>query len=189
MNAKRLIIISCLLFIASACSVNKRAHRPGYNVEWRSVNPKPQKHPKLQEHEEHNSETEILAFGTEGNQITNELEDKLHEDAEMKENNVLAGSGAEVILNDPFHFTFKEFIKPKNLDRQRPDATNALPQEEIDKADKLASLGFWLSLSGLIGSLFFMFISAFLAVLVLMIVPLVPLVAGIIISQKSLRLM
>jgi hypothetical protein len=186
MKINILIMSACLLFMASSCTVNKRAHRPGYNVEWHSANPKPQKHPKAQEMEEQKMETEILAIETGENPIIDELENKLIEDEEMKEDNLLAGSGAEGILKYPFHFTFEEIIKPKNLDRQRADATTELSQEEIAKTDELASKGYGLTYLGIILTFFIAILSGVTGFLPLMIAPLVVLIFGIVMCHKSL---
>jgi hypothetical protein len=186
MKINILFICACLLFMASACSVNKRAHRPGYNVEWHSANPKPQKHPKLQEYEEHNSETEILAFGTEENQIGIEREESIPENAEMTNDNTIAGNNVDGLLKHPLHSAFEQMIKPRNFERNSPDATTALPQEEIDKTDELAKKGYGLTILGNILTFFIAILSAATGFLPLMIAPLVVLIVGIIMCHKSL---
>jgi hypothetical protein len=186
MKINILLISACLLFMASACTVNKRAHRPGYNVEWHSANPKPQKHPKAQEMEEQKMETEILAIETRENPIIDELEEKLIENEEMKEDNTLAGSSAEGMLKYPLHFTFEEMNMPKNLDRQRADATTELSLEEIAKTDELAKKGYGLTYLGIILTFFIAILSAVTGFLPLMIAPLVVLIVGIVMCHKSL---
>jgi len=193
MKINILLISACLLFMASACTVNKRAHRPGYNVEWHSANPKPQKHPKAQEMEKQKLETEILAFGTEENPIIDELEEKLIEDEEMKEDNNLAGSSAEGILKHPFPFSIGQSFKPKNSERQRPDVTTELSQPKANSSDNLAKIGFILTTAGVGLSLLISIIFSILILpdegLLLLLYTLIIIVSGIILCHISLSRM
>jgi len=144
-----LFLSACLLLFSTACTVNKRAHRPGYNVEWHSANPQPKKHPKA---EEQDAVKERQAEPAIEESMAMELESPVAEEEQAitlpEEENVLAGGERNVgVLEYVSRIGQHKNGISENLASDN-EASSGAPQERNSRADNLAIWGFVVSLAG-----------------------------------------
>jgi hypothetical protein len=145
-----LFLSACLLIFSTACTVNKRAHRPGYNVEWYSTNPQPKKHPKLDEQgsttepqESLNGEVEARAEVAESLPV----EEQIEAEGLLDEDNTLAGGeNSSGILDRGFKIG-KSTLEESYIDKPESELIEEAPQQRNSQADNLAIWGFVLSLA------------------------------------------
>lgn len=144
-----LFLSACLLLFSTACTVNKRAHRPGYNVEWHSANPQPKKHPKLEEQgstsgweKEFNQEVAI-ADTEEALSSTEQIE----AGSIFNEDNTIAGGERSTgILEQSFKIG-KSNMGESHSDKPESGMSEEAPQQRNSQADNLAIWGFVISLA------------------------------------------
>ena len=145
-----LFLSACLLLFSTACTVNKRAHRPGYNVEWHSANPQPKKHPKLEEQgstsgreNEFNQEVAI-AYTDEALSSTEQIE----AGSTLDEDNTIAGGERSTGILDQSFKIGKSILEELYSDKPESELSEEAPQQRNSQADNLAVWGFVTSLAG-----------------------------------------
>jgi hypothetical protein len=150
MKINILFMSACLLFMASACTVNKRAHRPGYNVEWHSANPKPQKHPKIEENVELGKAEVIegVQINTSNEVVSSEGELAITDtlNSSLQEEGLIAGNSDLDLVIGNYH---KSTFKIGQRERIDQDQFEQSTSNSIDNAHGLAITGFVLGLVGL----------------------------------------
>jgi hypothetical protein len=145
-----LFLSACLLLFSTACTVNKRAHRPGYNVEWHSANPQPKKHPKLEEQEstsgwENEFNQEVAIADTEEALSSTE---QIEAGSILGEDNTIAGGESSTgILAKEFKIG-KSNLGDSNSEKPESELRVEAPQQRNSQADNLAVWGFVTSLAG-----------------------------------------
>jgi len=150
MKINILLISACLLFMASSCTVNKRAHRPGYNVEWHSANPKPQKHPKHDEQErsmefppEFTTEEAYAETLQEPQSIEQSAASEL-----LEEDNTIAGAERSTGILEHVFKIGKFNLGYVNNEASDDGSSAEGPQQRNSQADNLALWGFIVSIAG-----------------------------------------
>jgi hypothetical protein len=149
MKINILLISACLLFMASACTVNKRAHRPGYNVEWHSANPKPQKHPK---HEEQEGSMELPPEFTTEEAYAETLQEpqSIEQSAAselLEEDNTIAGAERSTGVLEHVFKIGKSNMVDSQIDKPGSEPREKAPKQRNSTADNLAILGFVISIA------------------------------------------
>lgn len=163
MKINILLFGACLLIMAIACTVNKRAHRPGYNVEWHSANPKPRKHSKLVEQEKAN---DVPSSEIKGIDVSASLyEEGMIINNEFGNSGEPIGSGSPIagISIAPIRENHKSSSDSSISMEYQEDLVQIVPKEK-SRPDRLAITGFWLVMLGilvlltsaLLGVIFFM---------------------------------
>jgi len=186
MKIRLVISVIIVFFVGISCSINKRAHRPGYNVEWHSAQPKPQKNSKSEELEmakvERDEPNSEVVYPDEILPGTNKEAEILAED------NIVADGSSSGLFRSPNPTRSEYQFIPRLKEKSR---TNAIPEkaQELTNADQLAVLGFWFSLGGVLLSVALLLISVQIGVIFPMLVPIILIVLGIGFSHKSLSKM
>jgi hypothetical protein len=151
MKINILFISACLLFLASACSVNKRAHRPGYNVEWHSANPKPKNHPKL-EGQERAMDLPLELTTEEAYAETLQEPQSIEQSAAselLEEDNTIAGAERSTGILEHVFKIGKSNIVDSQIDKPESEPREEAPQQRNSKADNLAIWGFVISIASI----------------------------------------
>jgi hypothetical protein len=144
-----LFLSACLLLFSTACTVNKRAHRPGYNVEWHSANPQPKKHPKLEGQEstsgrEKKFNQEVAIADTEEALSSTQ---QIEAGSIFNEDNVIAGGERSTGIIDQAFKIGKSDMGESHSDTPESEQSEEAPQQRNSQADNLAIWGFVVSLA------------------------------------------